>query len=749
MLKLMIKYFLFLLVFFLKTTFTNAEIVKSISVTGNERITDNTVIVFSKINVGDNLLINDLNNIVKNLYETDFFKDVSVNLINNILTISVIENYLVQSVTINGVKNKKLKQNLLDQLILTENKSYVEEKSIQETQKLSNFLKLSGYYFTNVDLETRINENNTLDLIYNIILNKKAVVEKINFSGNKIFKSRLLSSVIVTEENKFWKFLSKKKFLNERQIQLDERLLKNFYLNEGYYNVKISQTNAHNIQDNNFELTYNIDAGKKFFFNNLKLILPVDYDPNNFKSIQLFIDDMKDKPYSLNKINKLLNQIDNIAITKQYEFINASFTENILENDDKVNIEFVINESQKLYVDRINILGNDITNETAIRNFLIVDEGDPLNEILNNKSKNNIKASGLFSNVDYKILDTNNEFKKDIEITVKEQPTGEISAGAGYGTSGQTFSFGIKENNFSGNATTLNTNLSITSKSLKGGFNIIIPNYNYSDKSLRLNLSRANNDYLSSSGFENTITNFTIGTGFEYKQDLFFTPLIVFEAEDLTTNSTASAALKKQDGNYNTIELDYSFLYDKRDKSFRPTDGYFSRFNQTLPLLSNDYSLSNIYDYKVYHQLTKNTVSNISFYISAINSLNGSDVRVSDRIYLSPRKLRGFESGKIGPKDNLDFIGGNYASAASISTTLPTLLPELESIDFNIFLDAGNLWGVDYDSSLDNSKIRSSTGLSIDWLTPVGPLNFVFAQPISKASADVEQTFRFDIGTTF
>ena len=217
----------------------------------------------------------------------------------------------------------------------------------------------------------------------------------------------------------------------------------------------------------------------------------------------------------------------------------------------------------------------------------------------------------------------------------------------------------------------------------------------------------------------------------------------------MTTDSTASAALKKQDGNYNTIELDYSFLYDKRDQSFRPSDGFFSRFNQNLPLLSNDYSISNTYDFKTYHKLSENTVSNLSFHLASINSLDGGDVRVSDRKYLSPRKLRGFEPGKVGPKDNLDFIGGNYASSASLSTTLPTLLPELESVDFNIFLDAGNIWGVDYDSSLDNSKIRSSTGLSIDWLTPVGPLNFVFAQPISKASSDVEQTFRFDIGTTF
>ncbi len=744
----MSKFFLFFLIFFSKIIFANAEIIKSITVNGNDRITDQTVIIFANVDIGDDLIKDDLNDIIKNLYETDFFNNVSVNLTNNILTINLIENKLVQSVEINGVKNKKLKQSLLDQLSITEKKSYVEEKSSEDVLKLSNYLKISGYYFSNIDLKIKENDNRTVSLIYDVTLNKKAVIKNITFSGDKIFKSRLLSNVIVTEENKFWKFLSKKKYLNERQIQLDQRLLKNFYLNEGYYNVKISQTSANIIKDNNFNLTYNINAGKKFFFNNLSLTIPTDYDPSNFKFIQLILDDMKDKPYSSNKINKLLNEIDDIAITKQYEFINASFTEKII-NENKINIDFIINESQKLYVDRINILGNDITNETAIRNLLIVDEGDPLNEILNNKSKNNIRASGLFSNVDYKILDTENEFKKDIEITVSEQPTGEITAGAGYGSSGQTFTFGIKENNFSGNATKLNTNLSISSKSIKGGLNIIIPNYNYSDKSLKMNLSRTSNDFLSTSGFENTITNFTLGTGFEYKQDLFFTPLIAFEAEDLTTNSNASTALKKQDGNYNTIELDYSFLYDKRDQSFRPSDGYYSRFNQILPLLSNDYSLSNIYDFKTYHKLTENTVSNFSFYISAINSLDGGDVRVSDRIFLSSRRLRGFEPGKIGPKDNQDYIGGNYASAASLSTTLPTLLPELESVDFNIFLDAGNLWGVDYDSNLDNSKIRSSTGLSIDWLTPIGPLNFVFAQPITKATTDVEQTFKFDIGTTF
>ena len=457
---------------------------------------------------------------------------------------------------------------------------------------------------------------------------------------------------------------------------------------------------------------------------------------------------MKNKPYSNNRINKLLNEIDQIAASKQFEFINASFKETIV-NKNKINIDFVIDETEKLYVNRIEIYGNDITNETAIRNLLVVDEGDPINEILNNKSINNIKSSGLFSKVNYKIVDTNNEYKKNIEINVIEQPTGEISAGAGYGTSGQTLNFGIKENNFKGDATKLNTSVAISATSVKGGLNISIPNYKYSEKSLKMNISRADNDFFDTAGYKNTISNFTIGTGFEYKKDLFFEPLLLIELEDLETNSTASQALKNQDGNYNNIDLDYSFLYDKRNQSFRPSDGFYSRFNQTLPLISNDYSLYNRYDFKNYQKLSKNMIGSLSFHIAAINSLDGGDVKISDRLNISSRKLRGFEAGKIGPKDNLDFIGGNYATAMTLATTLPDFLPELDSIDFSLFLDAGNVWGVDYNDDLDNSKIRSSTGLSIDWLTPVGPLNFVFSQPISKSSTDIEEKFRFDLGTTF
>ena len=509
----------------------------------------------------------------------------------------------------------------------------------------------------------------------------------------------------------------------------------------------VTQSTANIIKDNNFMVTYNIEAGKKYFFDNVELIIPTDYDISNFKDIENELNDLKNTEYSLKKIENLLDKIDKIAVTKQFEFINASFEEKLLDN--KINIKFIIDETQKLYVNRINIVGNDITNENVIRNFLIVDEGDPLNEILNNKSISKIKSSGIFSKVDFQVRDTNVDYKKDIQINVVEQPTGEITAGAGYGSSGQTLSFGIKENNFGGNATKLNTSLSISEDTLKGGLTLDIPNYRYSDKALKLNLSRTDNDFFDTAGYKNTVSNFTLGTGFEYKQDLFFNPLLSLEFEDLETNSNASTTLKKQDGNYNNLKLDYNLFYDKRNQSFRPSEGFYSNFSQKIPILSNSYSLYNKYDFKIYKKLSENMIGSFSYHLSAVNSLDDDDVRVSERLNLSPRKLRGFKKGKIGPKDNNDYIGGNYVTAMTASSTLPDFLPDLDSVDFSLFIDAGNIWGVDYDSSLDNSKLRSSTGLSIDWLTPIGPLNFVFSQPLTKSSTDIEETFRFDIGTTF
>jgi outer membrane protein insertion porin family len=190
-----------------------------------------------------------------------------------------------------------------------------------------------------------------------------------------------------------------------------------------------------------------------------------------------------------------------------------------------------------------------------------------------------------------------------------------------------------------------------------------------------------------------------------------------------------------------------------RNRSYQPTSGHRYFFAQELPLVSDNYELSNSLEYTKYKKLSKSSdiVGKVSFFGKAVNALSdANDVRISKRLFLPSSKLRGFEPGRVGPFENNDHVGGNYMTSFNASTSLPTLFPTFENIDFSVFFDAGNVWGVDYDNSIkDSSKIRTSTGLSMDILTPIGPLSFVFGQALTKSSSDVTESFRFNLGTTF
>ena len=226
--------------------------------------------------------------------------------------------------------------------------------------------------------------------------------------------------------------------MNENLINYDKRLLNNFYKNKGFYNVEIESSFANYLGNDEFEVLYNISSGKKFYFNEFNLNLPIDYELDNFDELNKIFNDLKGEKYSLNSIDKILKEIDKIVLNEQFEFLKSSVQEEIKDNF--INLTFDIGESEKFYVEKINIFGNNITREEVIRNNLLVDEGDAFNELLQAKTLNNLKALNFFSKVESEIIDVTNQNKKIINITVEEKPTGEIMAGAGVGTSGGTCS---------------------------------------------------------------------------------------------------------------------------------------------------------------------------------------------------------------------------------------------------------------------------------------------------------------------
>ena len=742
----MLKILNTIILFILLTTKSYSEVINKVNVINNDRITQETILVFSNIEIGKNYSPNDLNEIIKDLYETNFFSNVSLNLIDGVLTIDVKENKVIQEIKINGIKKKELIELLKKQLLLKDKNPFVESFILNDVDRIQKILKNSGYYFSVVTDKIIENQNNTVNIIFNVELGEKAYISAIEFTGDKYYKDRLLRNIIISEENRFWKFITNRKFINPEHINLDKRLLKNYYLNKGHYKVIINESTVEFTENNNFKLQYNINAGPKFKIIKSSLVLPEDYNKDDFVKIKERLNKLEGKIYSINKLNKIAKEVDKLTYRNDYEFINAAFKEKIV-NENELEIIFEIKEFEKRYLTEVNVFGNNITEEKVIRDNLEVDEGDPFNELLLTKSINNLKSLNIFSNVEYK-LTTKDSDKKALNITVTEKPTGEIFASAGTGTQGSTVGFGVKENNFLGKNISLDTNLRLSDETIKGAFSIVNPNWNYSDKTLIASIESSVTDRLNDYGYETGKTGITFGSAWEQYDDVIFSPKINSYYEKLDTNQSATANLKKQEGEYFDTSFSYGLDLDKRNQRFQTSSGYRSRFSQSIPLISEDTAFYNSYEFTTFNQFS-DIVTRLSLQGSAINAIGDEDVRISKRLYIPSKKLRGFESGKIGPKDSGDFIGGNYTAVLNASTTLPEFGANLETIDFQIFFDAANVWGVDYDSSLDSSHLRSSVGLSVDWFTIIGPLNFSFAQPISKADTDKTETVRFNIGTTF
>ena len=742
------KFYLTIIFFTITINTANAKIYNDIIVSGNQRISIETIIMFSGLETNIDLGNQELNIAIKKLYKTNYFSDIKISPEGEVIKIVVTENPIIQSIKIDGIKNKDILKQLYKFTKKKEKYPFLINQIKDQKNLLLNVVRSIGFYFAKIDTNVLDNKNNSVDILYTVNLGKRAKIKKIIFQGNKIFKDSKLRNIIKSEEDKFWKFITSNKYLDEKKISNDENLLKNYYLNKGFYNVNIKSSYVKNINNEFFELIYNIDAGDKFFFNNIVLDLENNFDKRNFLKIQNKANELRGQKYSPKKLNKILEDIDKIVLQKEFLFLNTEY-DIIITEDNKINVNLKFEDLEKFYIERINVFGNFVTEEKVIRNSLIIDEGDAFNEVLYEKSINNIKSRGIFKSVNSSVTTSKiDKQKKIIDIQVEETPTGEVFAGAGTGTSGASISAGIKEKNYLGKGISLTTNFSISEDQIKGKFLVVNPNFKNTDRSLNTTIESTSSDFMSTGGFKTSRTGFGIGTGFEQYSDFFVNFDLSTYYEKLETSSTASAYKKKQEGDYFENLFTYNLTLNKLDQNFQPTDGYKVSLKQILPIYSDDLSVGNTLNFAKFHSISDNLILSGKVFFKSINSID-DDVRVSKRVYIPSSKLRGFEAGKFGPKDGEEYVGGNFGTAINIDTTLPNILSGYENIDLSLFLDAASLREVDYDSSLESSQIRSSTGISVNWYTVVGPLSFSYAIPLSSEPSDKTESFRFRIGTSF
>ena len=737
--------FILLFTFFVSKSY--AEVVDKVQVEGNERISLETIVIFGDISVGKNYEAPDINILIKKLYETTFFSKISIDLENNILKILVEENPIVDSIVFDGEKADKYKEQIEEQLSIKEKGSFVESYIKNDLSVLKEFYRVLGYYFVNIEVEIEKLKNNRVNLVYTIDKGEKAKIAKIYFLGDKKIRDKKLRDVITSQEATFWKFLSRNVYLAQDRVELDKRLLKNYYRNKGYYEVDITSSNVEYSEGEGFVLSYSINAGTRYRFKKIFANVSKALDQNAFIPLEKDFNKLVGNYYSQQKLNELLEKVDKLSERKELQFINH----NILETLDGNGVEVKINifEGEKVIIERINIAGNSVTNDSVIRSELIVDEGDPFSELLVSKSINEIKARNIFGEVSYKVLPGSSPDLKVLEISVEEKATGEVMAGAGVGTDGTSFQFAVKENNWLGRGVKLESALNVSQDKISGNILVVNPNYNFSGNEVSSNLDVSSTDRSDTSGFKSSKTGFELGTNFEQYEDIFVYPKISLAFEEIETDSTASAAIKKMEGNFFNSDLAYAVSLDKRNQTFKPTRGYKATFRQSLPLIQDSSAIMNGVDFSKYHDFSDDLIGAIKVHAKAINGIDG-DVRLTNRLYIPQTRLRGFNTYKVGPKDGNDYIGGNYTTTFGAEAQLPNLLPESYKTDISFFMDTGNIWGVDYSDAVnETNQIRSSIGLSANVYTIIGPLSFTLAESLSKSKDDETQSFNFRLGTSF
>ena len=453
----------------------------------------------------------------------------------------------IDTIVILGEPSNKYKEQIRKIISSKEKGSYIENNLANDTDLIKKIYSQAGYNFAKVNTKIRKVDDKRLDLILEIDRGKITKISKISFTGNKKVKEKRLRDVIASEENKFWKFITRNTRFNQNLVNLDIRLLNNYYKSIGYYDVKINSNTAELVDSGNVELIYTINAGERYIFKKISTNVDTTFDKKLFFDLNKEYKKVIGTFYSPFKIKKLLDSIDDIIEKNNLQFVEHNVEEILGEGT--IEIKFNIFEGQKVLVERINILGNNITNESVVRGELLVDEGDPFTNLRLDKSIAKIKSRNIFNTVESKIKTGSSPDLRIVDINVEEKPTGEISAGLGVGTNGGSLAFTVKENNWLGEGKNITFDIDINEESLRGTMSYVDPNYNFMGNTLGYSFSSTSNDK-PNQGYENTLVNASVFTNFEQFKDLYADLGLSISYDDLRTLDSASASLKKQSGNF-------------------------------------------------------------------------------------------------------------------------------------------------------------------------------------------------------
>ena len=753
----------------------SAGTVSAIRVEGNKRVEPETVRTYLSFNVGDPYDLAKVDESLKTLFATGLFQDVRIRREGSTVVIIVAENPIVARVAFEG--NKQIEDDaLVAEVQLKPRTVYTRARVQADVQRILVLYRRQGMYAAQVDPKIINIDNNRIDVVFEINEGPITKVRAINFIGNSAFSDSQLRYVISTTQTSLLSFLKNTNIYDPDRLNLDRELVRQFYLKNGYADVRVVSATADLDRDaRGFFITFTVDEGQKYKFGEVDVesALPsVD-----LRALRGVVMSRPGRIYDVQRIEKTAEALTITASQEGYAFAQVRPRFDRDEASHRINITYVIDEGPRVYIERINIVGNFRTHDDVIRREFSLAEGDAYNRLLVEAARRRLRSLGFFKTVD---IDTEPGGAPDrvvLVVKVMEQPTGELSFGAGYSTSeGVIGDISITERNLMGKGQYVRLGFSGSLERAQVDFSFTEPHFLDRNLAAGFDLFHKEVDFTNVSSYRERNTGGDLRMGFPIAYNTQLGLRYRFEREEIyDVASNASLAVKDAEGVSNVSSVGYTIAYDTRNLPQSPTSGAFVAFSQDLAGVGGDVNyFRSVVDGRGYYPLTNKITLVGRAQGGFINGWGGQDVRMTDLFFKGGETIRGFQRAGYGPRDacedpstgkrvkdcTRDPLGGQtfWATTAEARFPIP-FVPDSIGIQGAVFVDAGSLFdpsglaqtAVRKEGSFifDAADVRMSTGVSLIWQSPLGPLRADLAQALLKSSFDRTELFRFGASTQF
>ena len=736
-------------------SFAQSYTFSTVQIDGNQRVEDGTILSYAGITRGVAVSVGELNDAAQRVRASGLFQTVDVAANGGTLVITVVELPTINVINVEG--NTKIKDAELMALVGSQpRRAYSASQAELDTAAISEYYATKGRISATVRPRLIPRSDNRVDLVFEVVEGGVTEIENIAFVGNRTYSEGRLRRVLETKQAGILRSIIGRDTFVEDRIAFDRRALTDFYQSRGFIDFQVQNVDVALTRERDaYLVTFNVQEGQKFSFGNVTVSSEIpEADAAVFRKAVTV------KPgvvYSPTVVDTDIARLERLAIQLGINFVQVDPRITRNDRDQTLDIEFALVRGPRVFVERIDIEGNNTTLDRIVRNQFRTVEGDPFNPREIRQSAERIRALGFFSNADVQAREGSTANQVIVDVNVEEANTGSLSFGGNYNSdTGFGLLAAYRQSNFLGRGQALSFQLSTAQSNRVASLSFVEPQFLGRDLSFGFEMSYATTDN-ENALYDTEKFNFRPSLIFPVSENGRLQLFYALQYSDIT-DASGAGTLIKDDAAFDGIwasSLGYSYSFDTRRTGLNPNAGVLLRFGQEFGFGDAQYVKTTALaaaETKVYNEEITLRATIEGGYLDYSKGTS----RITDRFFLGSRLMRGFEPGGVGPRDATsdDALGGNTFAVARLEADFPLGLPSEYGISGGAFIDYGSVWDIgrtfaDGKVEYDGFTPRAVAGLSLFWDTPVGPLRFNFSEPLDVQPNDNTKNFDVTISTNF